>query len=527
LALTLFSATLVQQSPTAERGIPLYPGIGTYRRDVTTSVPLAKRFFDQGLAFLYGFHYDHAGASFQHAIRLDPKPAIFYWGAAMAKGPNWNFNEVSADENRAALEFLTRAERHLEAATPVERALIEAAKTRFSVEESADRSQLDQAYAEAMGAVARDFPTDLDVRAMAAEARILTRARANRNPDGSLLPEALANRFELESVLQTRPDHPLANHLLVHLAHRTKPDPDARLAANRLRGVYPDVPHLEHMPSHIDIHVGEWDASIAANDAAIRSETRLRRNPPVVGEELDFHAYHQRDFLIFSLLMTAQRARAESTVESLAALVPPGEMNAFVEEQLNLMRLGVFVRFGQWNRILAMPALEENSATWLAYRGVAQTATGDLEGAAKSLAEMDAIIQRLAGNVADLVGVQRSHLAGELALAQGKGDVAIRELEEAVRREDTIRSFDPPEHRVMARHALGTALLKLNRAEEAEKVFREDLMRWPRNAWGLAGLRNALQAQSKSIAEIEPDLERAQKRADIPLVSACLCAGGG
>jgi hypothetical protein len=41
-------------------------------------------------------------------------------------------------------------------------------------------------------------------------------------------------------------------------------------------------------------------------------------------------------------------------------------------------------------------------------------------------------------------------------------------------------------------------LLKLDKADEAERVFREDIARWPRNGWGLFGLEQSLRAQGKN-----------------------------
>jgi hypothetical protein len=43
-------------------------------------------------------------------------------------------------------------------------------------------------------------------------------------------------------------------------------------------------------------------------------------------------------------------------------------------------------------------------------------------------------------------------------------------------------------------------------AARAEQVFRADLKRWPRNAWSLFGLEQALQAQEK--AEQARDVRR-------------------
>jgi len=52
--------------------VPLYDDLGTLHREITTTVPLAQRYFDQGLRLVYGFNHAEAVNSFQEAARLDP-----------------------------------------------------------------------------------------------------------------------------------------------------------------------------------------------------------------------------------------------------------------------------------------------------------------------------------------------------------------------------------------------------------------------------------------------------------------------
>jgi hypothetical protein len=79
--------------------------------------------------------------------------------------------------------------------------------------------------------------------------------------------------------------------------------------------------------------------------------------------------------------------------------------------------------------------------------------------------------------------------------------------------------MEPAYWSVPTRTALGGALLRAGRAEDAEKVFREDLDQWPRNIWGLFGLQQSLQAQSKTQSSeiVQRQLEPLSKRADVKL----------
>ena len=70
--------------------VTLVTGLGDLHHPVSTHVPEAQKFFDQGLRFVYAFNHDEAARSFQHAADLDPKLAMAFWGVAEAVGPNYN-----------------------------------------------------------------------------------------------------------------------------------------------------------------------------------------------------------------------------------------------------------------------------------------------------------------------------------------------------------------------------------------------------------------------------------------------------
>ena len=54
----------------------LFDGMGSHKRKVSTSVPKAQIYFDQGLALSYGFNHDEAANSFAKVARLDPECAM-------------------------------------------------------------------------------------------------------------------------------------------------------------------------------------------------------------------------------------------------------------------------------------------------------------------------------------------------------------------------------------------------------------------------------------------------------------------
>ncbi len=74
---------------------------------------------------------------------------------------------------------------------------------------------------------------------------------------------------------------------------------------------------------------------------------------------------------------------------------------------------------------------------------------------------------------------------------------AIAQLREAVAIQDTLKYGEPPDWFFPVRESLGAAVLLNGDAAGAEKVFREDLDRNPRNPRSLWGLRQALLQQKR------------------------------
>ena len=85
--------------------------------------------------------------------------------------------------------------------------------------------------------------------------------------------------------------------------------------------------------------------------------------------------------------------------------------------------------------------------------------------------------------------------------------------------QDGLAYNEPPDWYYPVRESLGGALLRDGQAAEAEKVFRDDLARNPRNGRSLFGLWQSLKAQNKT-ADAEwahTEFEAAWKNADSPL----------
>lgn len=528
----LLTLTLVVVS-----SVPLLQGLGPHRRAVKGCSPSARQYFDQGLALLYAFNHDEALRSFREAGRLSPSCAMAHWGVAAANGPHINFPIVPEPRAKEAWEALQLAEAHAAQASEVEQALIAAQRKRYADPPPADRAPLDRAYAEAMREVAKQYPNDADVQALFAEAMMDLRPWDLWTADGKPqegTPEIVAT---LERALAKSPKHLLANHLLIH-AIEASPEPQkADGAAERLRALAPGLGHLVHMPTHIDVRLGRWEKAIASNAKAIAADTAYRAKS---GKQGFYNLYmaHNRHLLTFAAMMSGQSKLALGTIAEMVKQIPDDWLkeNAGFADGFVGMPVEVLIRFGRWDELLAVPEPPEHlpvSRSLRLYgRGVALASTGK---AAEARAEEKAFLAQKAkvpaeatfGNngAADLLGVAEKLLAGEIAYREGKHDLAVAELTEAVAREDKLRYDEPPDWIQPVRHALGAVLLELGRAADAESVYRVDLKRAPGNVWALHGLAESHRLQKKDAEAKATDaqLRVAMKNADVKLTSSCMC----
>src|SRR5262249_30246056 len=69
---------------------PLFGDLGTTSWKITTSVPQAQAYFDQGLRLAYGFNHAEARRAFRQVQKLDEAAPMGYWGEAWVLGPNIN-----------------------------------------------------------------------------------------------------------------------------------------------------------------------------------------------------------------------------------------------------------------------------------------------------------------------------------------------------------------------------------------------------------------------------------------------------
>ena len=270
----------------------------------------------------FAFNHAEAQRAFQTAQKLDPNCAACFWGEALILGPNINV-PMMPEANAPALAALAKAVALKDRASAKERALIEALEKRYSADPKAERPALDNAYADAMQQVAKQFPSDDTIRTLYAESAMDTQPWDYWEPGGVKAKgrgdEIVSN---LETVLKRNPNHPGAIHLYIHAVEASTTPERALAPAERLGALMPGAGHIVHMPAHIYYRVGQYRRSLDVNKQAVAIDERYFKSSP--SDPLYKSAYypHNIHFVMVSAQMGGDGATAVDAAKKLDAAVP-------------------------------------------------------------------------------------------------------------------------------------------------------------------------------------------------------------
>jgi tetratricopeptide (TPR) repeat protein len=511
--------------------MPLLKGLGTWHHRISTTSPEAQRYFDQGLRLTYGFNHDEAVRSFERATQLDPDCAMCHWGIAYALGPNINLPMEGKTEPRA-LAAIRRAADLKTRTTAGERALIEAMALRYGEPAGAARAERDAAYADAMRNVAARFPADIDAQTLFADAMLNLRPWNQWTRDGKPQPGTLELVGVLERALARQPAHAGACHFYIHAIEASETPERALPCAERLPVLMPGAGHVVHMPAHVFLRVGRYEAAARANIAAVEADQRyFAAHAAKPGVYPMFYAPHNLHFLWSAYLLSGQREKALTAARTLAERVK-------LEEARTTASLEVFLppailtlaRFGEWDAVIAeaAPPVELRYATglWHYARGLAFAAKKDSLSAEGELTRVRALSTELKDDMIivlnpapALLKLAAEVLAGRIAAAERRFDPAVAHFRAAAVMEDALTFDEPPPWYHSARNLLGETLLEAGRPAEAAAAFRDDLRYLPETGWSLSGLERALRAQGKrqEADDAARRFKAAWKHADHPL----------
>jgi len=446
----------------------------------------AQKTFEKGVALLHSFWYEEAEKTFVDAEKQDAKCAMAYWGEAMSLWHQLWDRPEAATIKRASAE-LKQADK-AKAPTERERDYIHALEAFYSNSAKADHEARARAYSAAMEKVCRKYPDDHEAAAFYALSLLASEPDddttfANRKQAGAIL----------EKLFAEEPNHPGIAHYLIHTYDKPQLAELGLPAARRYAEIAPSAPHALHMPSHIFARLGLWQDDIQSNLASIAA-TRKAAEMHMGGEG---HQFHAMDFLIYAYLQSGREADAAKVIDevkTMAAMEMAGtDMHAFAMSTFPAMYA---LELHRWPEAAVLPVISKAEGGDRAYtywaRTIGSARSGDLAGAKKNLAEIDAIHKDYAARKktyqAEYTDVLYQEASAWVLHGEGKDDEATAALRKVADHEDAVGE----EHTSMpAREMLADMLLEMKRPEQALAEYKGDLKFNPKRFNGLYGAAQA------------------------------------
>ncbi len=463
------------------------------RLEFPTSAPdQAQRSFLEGVLWLHSFEYGHAREAFRQAREVDPDFVMAYWGEAMTHNhPVWHEQDLEAGREALARLAPTREERLAKAPTERERDWLGAVEVLFGEGEKAAR---DRAYAEAMRQLAEKYPEDREAAAFYALALLGTAG------EGRDIPTYMRAAAVAEEVFAENPRHPGAVHYLIHSYDDPVHAPLGLRAARVYAELAPDAVHARHMPSHIFLALGDWDAVIESNVASADA-----------AEAQGGVSYHALHWLGYGQLQKARYGEAGETLQRMRAharLRPTAGARYYLARARATYLVELETGPDAWYDEAAGLEIDHEEIGLLAAAsdlfgtGLAALRDRDVLAAAEAVSRIgqarEEALRRGAEGEAPTPGsveaarAMEAQLAGLVGLAQGELEDGLERLREAVAIESEMRmEYGPPMVPKPARELLGDALLALDRPAEAREAYQAALERAPRRAQSLLGLARA------------------------------------
>jgi tetratricopeptide (TPR) repeat protein len=497
----------------------LMTGQGSVHFAITTANPKAQEFFDQGVAQLHSFWSTEAERSFLQAAELDPEAPMPYWGVAMVAAGDYRprfqldtFEKLFGKSNplKAASRAADAARKAEELAkipgkaTPLEKLYIASIAARRDPKSNSP----DDAYIQGLRAIIAQYPEEIEARTYLALHLMRGFDLPERTPRGASM-EAVAILREL---LGKAPDHPGVHHYVIHAFEGSTFAKDAWPSCQRYAELVTNIPHALHMPGHIYSQTGRWEDAANSFSAAAVNERGYIKADRLYGTG---HHGHNVHFLATAYSFQGQYDKAKDAARELLTFEENPRERASIDGFYSAHRQGWFamlrslVQSESWDEILegsSLPVYDKpREQAWRHWaRALSYAAKRNVEGAKAEARQMDESLieykQKVKMPVPEVLQTAREELDGQLRLAEGKIDAALRKLEHAATMERRMVYSEPPYYPRPVLEVLGQAALQHGRTVEAESAFKRALEQYPGSYRAQAGLRATIERGPKATA---------------------------
>jgi tetratricopeptide (TPR) repeat protein len=490
--------------------------------------------FDKGLLLLHNFEYDDAMIAFESVIALDSTEILAYWGAAMCHYKAlWKLQNT--EEGIAILQRVAadKAKRLAKISDTFNKEVWELVELMYGEGEFEQRN-LD--IKEHLATLHQKYPKHQEVAAFYALSLIWS---TDKYGDASQDLRLAANICD--KIIAVNPLHPGALHYKIHALDGPTSAKDAVDAADAYAKVAPNAAHALHMPSHIYLALGEWNAVVRSNQASFdASVKRMQQQDLKDGAR----GYHSLAWMHYGLLQQGQYRAAEKVLQDMLEYVPKdptkgarGYLLAMQSRQLastekldstTLLDLNIKVD----DIGVVAKAVRSFLRTQIAFQNQNKTTIEkEIEWLSSQIYSDSLNLQKTgaamcaAGN-SRYAPTENSINTAKVMLLQMKGYKALQQqqiqafqsyLKQAIILENkTNYPTGPPKIILPSFEQYGLWLLENKQFAEACAQFDKALLRMPKRSQSLVGKMRALRAlnQASKALEVQHEIEQLFMEAD-------------
>ena len=477
--------------------------LGTVNMTVSCSAP-AQVEFNHGVALLHHMTYPQARASFEKVASLDPNCAMAQWGIAMTLfQPLWPTRPSPAEVQRGwdavrkgiALKSTER-----------ERKFLSTAEAFYKEPESPDYWLRIRRWRDATDALHKALPDDLEASAFHALALLATAPTDTTTRASADRAAAILLRIR-----ERVPDHPGANHYIVHSSDITGRERESLDITRKYDAVAPRNPHALHMPTHIYTRLGEWDNVIKGNSRA--AEAALEIPAGDKGQYVWDEFPHAIEYLVYGYL---QRGMDDSALVQVKRLQQTDRIEPTFKAAFHLAstRARYALERRDWDAASRVTPRVPASLNWDRFawaeaidvfaRGMGASRKGDSATARASsarLVSLDSNMQQVGEQIfARNIRILRTELDAWRAYGAKRPDSAITLLRAAADLEATTPKHPvTPAPTIPAQEWAGDLLMELKRPTEALAAYRRSLELYPKRFNSLAGAVRASTAAGQEV----------------------------
>lgn len=470
--------------------------LGTVNFPVTCSKQ-AQVEFNRAVALLHHMTYTQAREAFKQVAVTDPRCAMAHWGIAMTLfQPLWP-TRPRPEALQQGWEAVQKA-KALQPPTQREQLFVNTAEAFFLVPASPDYWLRIRRWEQAMEKVYASLPDDPEAAVFYALAHLAT------TPSNTITREYADKAATiLLRVYKHNPEHPGAMHYLVHANDVPGRERELLEITRKYEMIAPRNPHAIHMPTHIYVRLGDWNAVIRGN---LRSAEAALAYP--AGERGEFiwdEFPHAIEYLIYAYLQKGADDKAAAQLERLRATarLEPTFKTAF---HLASTQARYALERRAWSEASSLVPREPAILDWERFTwpeaiiqfarglGAAHLGGDNQAGAAvKRLEELEDATRKAGEELfARNIRMLRLELSAWLAHVGRQSEASVALMREAVELEvSTPKPAVTPGPALPALELLGDLFMEQNRPAEALASYRRSLELYPGRFNSLLGAARA------------------------------------